>query len=90
MVLRGGKLLTITHGVIDDGVLVMSGGRIAAVGRASEVRIPRGAEIVGEDRSMHRYIVRRKESSVAGHNLNRAGGRRVHDPVININDRWIA
>ena len=46
VVLRGGKLLTITHGVIDDGVLVMSGGRIAAVGRASEVRIPRGAEII--------------------------------------------
>ena len=31
VVLRGGKLLTITHGVIDDGVLVMSGGRITAV-----------------------------------------------------------
>src|SRR5438552_12412552 len=46
VVLRGGKLLTITHGVIDDGVLVMSGGRITAVGRASEVRIPRGAEII--------------------------------------------
>ena len=46
VVLRGGKLLTITHGVIDDGVLVMSGGRITAVGRASEVRIPRGAEIM--------------------------------------------
>src|SRR5438105_900374 len=44
--LRGGKLLTITHGVIDDGVLVMSGGKITAVGRASEVRIPRGAEIM--------------------------------------------
>src|SRR5437660_3040213 len=46
VVVRGGKLLTITHGVIDDGVLVMSGGRIAAVGRASEVKIPRGAELI--------------------------------------------
>src|SRR5207302_5879628 len=46
VVLRGGKLLTITHGVIDDGVLVMSAGKITAVGRASEVKIPRGAEII--------------------------------------------
>src|SRR5437764_2528033 len=46
VVLRGGKLLTITHGVIEDGVLVMSAGKITAVGKASEVKIPRGAEVV--------------------------------------------
>src|SRR5438552_16071527 len=46
VVLRGGKLLTITHGVIDDGVLVMAGGKIAAAGKASGVKIPGGAEII--------------------------------------------
>src|SRR2546423_614170 len=46
VVLRGGKLLTITHGVIDDGVLVMSAGKITAIGKAGEVKIPRGAEII--------------------------------------------
>src|SRR5205085_4314684 len=34
------------HGIIEDGVLVMSGGRIAAIGKGSDVRVPRGAEII--------------------------------------------
>jgi len=46
VVLTGGKLLTITHGVIENGVLVMEGGKIAAVGSASMVRIPGGAQVV--------------------------------------------
>src|SRR2546426_171367 len=35
IVLKGGKLLTITHGVIENGVVVMENGRITAVGAAS-------------------------------------------------------
>ena len=30
--LKGGKLLTITHGVIENGVVVMQNGRITAIG----------------------------------------------------------
>ncbi len=41
----GGKLLTITHGTIDDGVIVMSGGKIVAVGPASSTKVPKGAQI---------------------------------------------
>src|ERR1700757_4182205 len=44
--LKGGKLLTITHGVIENGVLVMQGGKIAAVGAEGSVSIPEGAEII--------------------------------------------
>ena len=44
-VLRGGKLLTITHGVIENGVLVMQNGRIIAVGGAS-TEIPKGAKVI--------------------------------------------
>ncbi len=44
-VLRGGKLLTITHGVIENGVLVMQNGRIVAVGGASTA-IPKGAKVI--------------------------------------------
>ncbi len=44
--LKGGKLLTITHGVIDNGVVVMQGGKIVAVGAASSVNIPSGAQII--------------------------------------------
>lgn len=44
--LTGGKFLTITHGVIENGVLVMSGGKISAIGTADQVKIPQGAEVV--------------------------------------------
>jgi imidazolonepropionase-like amidohydrolase len=44
--ITGGKLLTITHGVIENGTLVLSGGKITAVGAADAVKIPEGAQIV--------------------------------------------
>ncbi len=44
--LKGGKLLTITHGIIDNGVIVMQSGKITAVGSAGSVSIPSGAQIV--------------------------------------------
>ena len=44
--LKGGKLLTITHGTIENGVVVMQGGKITAVGAASSVTIPSDAKII--------------------------------------------
>jgi imidazolonepropionase-like amidohydrolase len=44
--LKGAKVLTITHGVIENGVVVMEGGKIAAVGAASSVTIPVGAQVI--------------------------------------------
>jgi imidazolonepropionase-like amidohydrolase len=44
--LKGGKLLTVTHGVIENGVIVMQGGKITAVGAASSVNIPGGAQLI--------------------------------------------
>lgn len=46
IVLRGGKLLTITHGVIEKGVLVMENGKIAAIGPEGSVSIPQGAKVI--------------------------------------------
>jgi imidazolonepropionase-like amidohydrolase len=46
VVLKGGKLLTISHGVIENGAIVMQGGKIVAVGAASSVNIPSGAQII--------------------------------------------
>jgi imidazolonepropionase-like amidohydrolase len=43
--LKGGKLLTITHGVIENGVVVMQNGRITAVG-GSGTAIPAGAKVI--------------------------------------------
>jgi len=44
--LKGGKLLTITRGVIENGTLVMQDGKITAAGPASSVSIPRGARVI--------------------------------------------
>ena len=44
--LKGGKLLTISHGTIENGVLVMSGGKITALGTAKSVTIPKDAEVI--------------------------------------------
>ncbi len=41
----GGKLLTISHGTIEGGVVVMSGGKIVGVGPSGSTQIPSGAEI---------------------------------------------
>jgi imidazolonepropionase-like amidohydrolase len=46
LALKGGKLLTITHGIIENGVIVMQGGKIIAIGAASSVNIPSGAQII--------------------------------------------
>lgn len=46
VVLKGGKLLTITHGTIENGVLVMKGGKIAAVGAAGSVSVPGDAQVI--------------------------------------------
>lgn len=46
IVLKGGKLLTITHGTIENGVLVMEGGKITAVGTPDSVKIPAGAQVI--------------------------------------------
>jgi imidazolonepropionase-like amidohydrolase len=45
VVLRGGTLLTITHGVIEHGVLIMQNGRITAIGGAS-TQVPREAKVI--------------------------------------------
>ena len=44
--ITGGKLLTITHGTIDNGVLIIENGKIAAVGAASSVKVPSNAQVI--------------------------------------------
>ncbi len=46
IVLKGGKLLTVSHGTIDNGVLVMQGGKISALGDASSVKVPKDAKVI--------------------------------------------
>ena len=45
IVLRGGRLLTVSHGVIENGVLVIQNGRIAVVGGAN-TPVPKGAKVI--------------------------------------------
>jgi imidazolonepropionase-like amidohydrolase len=47
VVITGGKLLTITHGTIENGELVIINGKIAAVGTAGAMKpLPPGAQII--------------------------------------------
>ncbi len=46
VVLRGGKVMTITQGNIENGVVVMQDGKITAVGKAGAVSIPPGARVL--------------------------------------------
>ncbi len=38
--ITGGRLLTVSHGTIDNGVLVMANGNITAVGESGKVQCP--------------------------------------------------
>src|SRR5579862_3884198 len=44
--ITGGKLLTVSHGVIENGVVLIEGGKITSVGAAASVKVPKGATIV--------------------------------------------
>jgi imidazolonepropionase-like amidohydrolase len=46
IVLKGGKLLTVSHGVVENGILVMQGGKISALGAASSVKFPKDAKVI--------------------------------------------
>ena len=46
IVLKGGKLLTLSHGVIENGALVMEGGKITAIGTAASVKAPHNAKVI--------------------------------------------
>lgn len=44
--LTGAKLLTVSHGTIANGVLVMTDGKISAIGETGKIKIPSGAKVV--------------------------------------------
>jgi len=46
VVLKGGKLLTVSHGTIENGVLIMENGKISAIGPAASVKIGRDARVI--------------------------------------------
>lgn len=41
----GGKVLTVSHGTIENGTVIMSGGKIVAVGTTKATKVPAGAEV---------------------------------------------
>ena len=44
--LRGGRLLTVSHGTIENGVVVMENGKITAVGPVNSVHLPKDARVI--------------------------------------------
>lgn len=45
--IKGGKLLTVTHGIIENGTILIEDGKIKAVGQ--NVQIPQGAEVINAE-----------------------------------------
>lgn len=45
LVLRGGRVHTVTQGVIENGTVIVTNGKITAVGPAAEVAVPEGATV---------------------------------------------
>ena len=43
--IAGGKLLTVTHGTIENGVVILENGKITAVGTTAATKIPKGAQV---------------------------------------------
>ncbi len=46
LAITGGKLLTVSHGVIENGVLLIANGKITAVGEVGKVEVPKDATVV--------------------------------------------
>jgi imidazolonepropionase-like amidohydrolase len=46
IVLKGGKLLTVSHGAIENGIIVIENGKISAVGSVSSVKLPANAHVI--------------------------------------------
>jgi imidazolonepropionase-like amidohydrolase len=46
LVIKAGRILTVTNGTIENGVLVIRNGKIAALGKQGEVALPPDAEII--------------------------------------------
>src|SRR5689334_8139096 len=46
LVIKAGRILTVTNGTIENGVLVIRDGKIAALGKQGEVTLPPDAEVL--------------------------------------------
>ncbi len=43
--ITGGRLLTVSHGTIENGVVILENGKISAVGTVASIKVPKGAQI---------------------------------------------
>ena len=46
LLLKGGRLLTITHGVIENGSILIDNGKIAAIGASNSIKAPKDARVL--------------------------------------------
>lgn len=88
-VIRDATILTVTHGKIEHGTVVMRGGKIAAVGPDSEIAIPAGANVINASGKyvMPGIIDTHSHTSVEGSvneiSLPNSGAVRIGDVLTN-------
>ncbi len=78
LVVRGERVHTVSGGVIEDGVVVVRDGKLAAVGPAAEVAIPDGLRILSAPVVTPGLIDAHTVVGLAGH-LNQAQDQDQHD-----------
>ncbi|HEV8433170.1 MAG TPA: amidohydrolase family protein [Thermoanaerobaculia bacterium] len=88
-VIRDATILTVTHGKIEHGTVVMRGGKIAAVGPDSEIAVPAGANVINASGKyvMPGIIDTHSHTSVEGSvneiSLPNSGAVRIGDVLTN-------
>ncbi len=46
LVIRGGKIFTVTKGIVDEGLILIDEGKIKEVGKREDVKVPPGADVI--------------------------------------------
>ncbi|MFO7732270.1 MAG: amidohydrolase family protein [Candidatus Aminicenantes bacterium] len=82
IVFRGGRVVPVSGPEIEDGVVLVESGKIKAVGRAGQVAVPAGAEVVDANGGwILPGLVESLASMGLGEPYGPSGGDEISDPV---------
>ena len=80
LAVRADRVHTVSGAVIEDGVVLVRGGKIAAVGKAADVQVPAGLRVVRAKVATPGLVDAHSVVGLAGH-LNQSQDQDQHDPA---------